>query len=185
MTTRKFADILLSINSVNASAIEASVDAFVDTIGVALAGTSEDCSVISQRWLRSTQSKPQAVVWGTDIVCSVSDAAFANGISSHALDFDDAMPSSSNSIGSISIRRHVDCESKPLTKSRDCTIKQLNLGGRVVLEGICVGSNTTAGNGIVGGEGQVEGVGGLSVGGHRRVGTRGIYVVGEGVRSPR
>lgn len=92
MTTRKFADILLSINSVNASAIEASVDAFVDTIGVALAGTSEDCSVISQRWLRSTQSKPQAVVWGTDIVCSVSDAAFANGISSHALDFDDAMP---------------------------------------------------------------------------------------------
>jgi 2-methylcitrate dehydratase PrpD len=73
--------------------IEAARDALIDTVGVALAGTREPVGELAARWVRESGAKPQAACWGTDLATSPAEAAFANGIDSHALDFDDTHPS--------------------------------------------------------------------------------------------
>jgi 2-methylcitrate dehydratase PrpD len=68
-------------------------DALIDTLGVALAGTQEPAARLAVRWVAENGSKPQASIWGSDHMFSAADAAFANGVASHALDFDDSHPS--------------------------------------------------------------------------------------------
>ncbi|MBI4193607.1 MAG: MmgE/PrpD family protein [Betaproteobacteria bacterium] len=68
-------------------------DALIDTVGVALAGTLEPVAEIAVRWVNELGARPQATVWGQNISTSPAEAAFANGISAHALDFDDSLPS--------------------------------------------------------------------------------------------
>ena len=66
-------------------------DALVDTLGCALAGSLEEGSEIAQRWVRETGARTQATVIGTQLSTSPAEAAFANGLASHALDFDDSL----------------------------------------------------------------------------------------------
>ena len=73
--------------------INAARDALIDTVGVALAGTREPVGELAARWARELGAKPQAACWGLDIASSPAEAAFVNGICSHALDFDDTHPS--------------------------------------------------------------------------------------------
>ena len=68
-------------------------DALIDTMGVALAGTREPVGELAARWVRELGAKPQVSCWGQDLASSPADAAFANGVCSHALDFDDTHPS--------------------------------------------------------------------------------------------
>jgi len=68
-------------------------DAFLDTVGVGLAGTLEPASEIALRWVEEVGGKGVASVWGRRVRASAADAAFANGIAAHALDFDDSLPS--------------------------------------------------------------------------------------------
>lgn len=72
---------------------EGARNALMDTVGVALAGTIEPVSAITARWIQEVGGRPQATLWGGRFATSIADAAFANGICSHALDFDDTMPS--------------------------------------------------------------------------------------------
>ncbi len=74
-------------------AIAAARDALVDTVGVALAGSREPVADLAARWVRDLGARPQAACWGQDLATSPAEAAFANGICSHALDFDDTHPS--------------------------------------------------------------------------------------------
>ena len=62
--------------------------AFVDTIGVSLAGASEAPARIVQRVIADEGAGPSRVL-GTTIACSASNAALANGTAAHALDYDD------------------------------------------------------------------------------------------------
>jgi 2-methylcitrate dehydratase PrpD len=73
--------------------LDAARDALIDTVGVALAGTREPVGELAARWVRETGATPQAACWGHDLASSPAEAAFANGIASHALDFDDTHPS--------------------------------------------------------------------------------------------
>jgi len=73
--------------------IGAARDALIDTVGVALAGTREPVGELAARWARELGAKPQAACWGLDAASSPAEAAFVNGICSHALDFDDTHPS--------------------------------------------------------------------------------------------
>jgi 2-methylcitrate dehydratase PrpD len=66
-------------------------DAVIDTFGVALAGRDEPVSAIAAQWVRETGAAPKAGLWGQALRTSVAEAAFANGIAAHALDFDDSM----------------------------------------------------------------------------------------------
>ncbi|MBI3042126.1 MAG: MmgE/PrpD family protein [Betaproteobacteria bacterium] len=73
-------------------AIAAARDALIDTVGVALAGSREPVGELAARWARDIGAKPQAACWGRELATSPAEAAFANGICSHALDFDDTHP---------------------------------------------------------------------------------------------
>src|SRR4029079_11547428 len=62
--------------------------AFLDTIGVALAGACEPAARSVQRVIAGDGSGPCTVV-GTPLRGSAANAALANGTAAHALDFDD------------------------------------------------------------------------------------------------
>ena len=66
-------------------------DALVDTLGCALAGSLDEGSEIAHRWVIDTGARAQATVLGTQLSTSPAEAAFANGLASHALDFDDSL----------------------------------------------------------------------------------------------
>ena len=68
-------------------------NALIDTIGVALAGTGEPVAGIARRWVLDSGATARASIWGCNEGGSAADAAFANGVASHALDFDDSHPS--------------------------------------------------------------------------------------------
>jgi 2-methylcitrate dehydratase PrpD len=92
MLTQKLAQAVLEQRAFAPDALNAARAAFVDTLGVALAGSTEDCARIAQDWVREAGAAPRAAVWGTSLRGTPADAAFANGIAGHALDFDDSLP---------------------------------------------------------------------------------------------
>lgn len=69
-------------------------NAVIDTLGVALAGSLEPVAGIAARWVETLGAKRAVTVWGRKLATSASEAAFANGVASHALDFDDSHPGS-------------------------------------------------------------------------------------------
>ena len=91
MLTQKLADFVIntSVSDLPREAIDCARDALIDTIGCGLAGTPEEACRIVVRFLRDQGGNAQATVWGVGLATTVSDAAFANGVFSHALDFDD------------------------------------------------------------------------------------------------
>jgi 2-methylcitrate dehydratase PrpD len=74
-------------------AYDAARDAVIDTLGVALAGSCEPVAGIASSWINKNNAQSNATVWGQSFTANCADAAFANGISAHALDFDDSLPS--------------------------------------------------------------------------------------------
>ncbi len=73
--------------------LAAARDAITDTIGVTLAGVSEETAAIARRWACEAGARPVSSILGTDAGSSPSEAAFANGVAAHVLDFDDSLPS--------------------------------------------------------------------------------------------
>jgi 2-methylcitrate dehydratase PrpD len=71
-----------------ASARAVAARAFLDTIGVALAGVGEPAARIVRR-TSATGDEGSCTVLGTALRASAPNAAFANGTAAHALDFDD------------------------------------------------------------------------------------------------
>jgi 2-methylcitrate dehydratase PrpD len=69
-------------------AIERARTAFVDTIGVTLAGSTEKVAEIVRDMVRAEGAGPVASVIGASFKTSPQLAALANGVASHALDFD-------------------------------------------------------------------------------------------------
>jgi len=61
----------------------------LDVIGVALAGMRAEIGRIVTRYAEIQASRPEATVWGSAVRVSAADAAWANGVAAHALDFDD------------------------------------------------------------------------------------------------
>ena len=67
---------------------------FLDTIGVALAGSTQPVATITGDLAQtSSGGSGPASIWGRDANASIFDAILANGTASHALDFDDVTPS--------------------------------------------------------------------------------------------
>src|SRR5437868_867103 len=69
-------------------AIERARTAFVDTVGVTLAGSTEKVAEIVRDMVRAEAAGPVASVIGASFKTSPQLAALANGVASHALDFD-------------------------------------------------------------------------------------------------
>ncbi len=94
MLTHDLAPFITSTNpqDIPPTVLSGSRDALIDTIGCALAGSLEPISEIATRWVRETGARGQATVLGQPLKTSPAEAAFANGIAGHALDFDDSLP---------------------------------------------------------------------------------------------
>ncbi|MEA2738504.1 MAG: hypothetical protein QOH05_1811 [Acetobacteraceae bacterium] len=70
-------------------ALDWTASAFVDTVGVTLAGIREEGPRILLRVPGVAEAPGPALILGTDRRTSVLDAALVNGVASHALDYDD------------------------------------------------------------------------------------------------
>ncbi|HEX6174199.1 MAG TPA: MmgE/PrpD family protein, partial [Candidatus Binatia bacterium] len=67
----------------------------LDGLGVALAGSTENCSRIVQAHVREIGGKRECAVLGTALLAPAPQAALANGVAGHALDYDDTQLSTS------------------------------------------------------------------------------------------
>ena len=61
----------------------------IDTVGVALGGTRERHARQALAVALAAESGPQATIMGSPRKASVQEAAFANGVAAHSIDFDD------------------------------------------------------------------------------------------------
>ena len=64
-------------------------ECFLDWHGVALAGTTDPASKIITQFVMATGGHPEASLIGSTLKTDVANAALANGLTGHALDFDD------------------------------------------------------------------------------------------------
>ena len=71
-----------------ALAIERARTAFIDTVGVMLAGSRSEPAGIVLELVRAEGAKPAVSIVGQSLRASPQLAALANGVASHALDFD-------------------------------------------------------------------------------------------------
>jgi len=64
-------------------------ECFLDWQGVALAGISDQAAQIMMQYVMAAGGKPEASVIGSNIKTNMANAALANGLIGHVLDFDD------------------------------------------------------------------------------------------------
>jgi len=76
------------LKSVHALAVERARLAFIDTVGVMLAGSRSEPAAIVLELVRAEGAAPAASIAGQSLRSSPQLAALANGVASHALDFD-------------------------------------------------------------------------------------------------
>jgi len=95
MLTQRLAEFVINTHTdaIPPAVLDGARDAITDTLGCALAGSIEPCGELAAAWVEQMGARAQSSVWGRDLRCSPAEAAFANGIASHALDFDDSLPS--------------------------------------------------------------------------------------------
>jgi 2-methylcitrate dehydratase PrpD len=67
----------------------------LDGLGVALAGSTDECSRIVQRHVRQMGGRSESSILGTRLLAPAPKAALANGVAGHAMDYDDTQLSTS------------------------------------------------------------------------------------------
>ena len=67
----------------------------LDGLGVALAGSTDECSRIVQAQIRQMNGKGESSIVGTALSAPAAKAALANGVAGHAMDYDDTQLSTS------------------------------------------------------------------------------------------
>src|SRR5437899_10063560 len=67
----------------------------LDGLGVALAGSTDDCSRIVQAHTRQIGGRDESTIIGTGLRAPAPKAALANGVAGHAMDYDDTQLSTS------------------------------------------------------------------------------------------
>src|SRR5919204_4869371 len=72
-----------------AATVDAARRAILDTIGVMLAGSREGTAARVRKMIQHRAGTDEATIVGTPLRASMEDAALANGVAAHALDYDD------------------------------------------------------------------------------------------------
>jgi 2-methylcitrate dehydratase PrpD len=112
---------------ITAEAREQARRAFLDTLGVMLAGSREQASIIVAEMVREQGGSTEASLFGHRFRAPAGDAALVNGTSAHALDFDDI---------SVSMTGH---PSVPLVPAVLALGEKLSAGGRDVIDAFVLG----------------------------------------------
>jgi len=91
MLTQRLAEFVIETkaSAIPADVLDASRDALIDTLGVALVGSLDEVGEITLRYVSDLGARREATIWGTHAGTSMAEAAFVNGVFGHALDFDD------------------------------------------------------------------------------------------------
>jgi 2-methylcitrate dehydratase PrpD len=118
--------------SVPEAAILLARNAFVDTIGVTLAGALEPASRIVQKLVVIEGCAASCPVFGTNLRTSATWAALANGTAAHALDYDDMC--------FVSLAH----PSAPLVMAAIAVAEEVGASGRAMLEAYLVGFEVEA-----------------------------------------
>jgi len=89
--TRKLAEFIRDtrFDDIPPKVIEKSKHSLLDWVGCALGGIEDDASRLITEYVREAGGTGPATVIGADFKADVAHAALANGVISHALDFDD------------------------------------------------------------------------------------------------
>ncbi len=89
--TEKLAEFICSVEYTNIpeKAKTKAKQCILDCFGVTLAGSAESIKKPIEGYLRRVQGKEEATVIGLGVKASVPQAAFANGVFGHVLDYDD------------------------------------------------------------------------------------------------
>ncbi len=129
MLTQQLAEFVINTREgdVPAEVLDRSRDALVDTLGCALAGSLDEGSEIAQRWVIETGARAQSIVVGTRLATSPAEAAFANGLAAHALDYDDSL---------TTLRGH---PTAPMLGAGLAVGEAANASGKAVLAAIALG----------------------------------------------
>jgi 2-methylcitrate dehydratase PrpD len=90
-TTKVLAEFIAKskFDDIPKEAVNAAKQAFLDLIGVTLAGSITPQAEIVIEMVRENRGQPKAVVMGGGFRASSAESALANGTSAHALDYDD------------------------------------------------------------------------------------------------
>ncbi len=101
--------------------------AVLDTLGVMVAGSAEECAAIAAEIVASEGGKPVATVIGRGFSAPARSAALVNGVSAHALDYDDV---------TTSMRGH---PSPPLLPAVLAVGEEVNASGRDLITAYLAG----------------------------------------------
>lgn len=87
----KFASFIfnLSFEELGSDALLTIKRSFIDSLGVTIAGSSEESSLIVKNYVKTNNCSPNASVIAGGFKTSAADAALCNGVALHAHDFDD------------------------------------------------------------------------------------------------
>ncbi|MCD4534309.1 MmgE/PrpD family protein [Nocardioides sp. cx-169] len=99
--TETIADFATSARSGVSPTAQAVGRVLQDTVAVTVAGLEADVAGPLLSWLEGERAPGAAALWGTDETASPSQAALVNGTLSHALDWDDAVPSMAMHPGAV------------------------------------------------------------------------------------
>ena len=112
------------------SLVESIEERFLDTIGVMVAGARSPGSCIVRKTVLEAGGAPQATIVGTGEKTSLVNAGFVNGVSAHALEYDDITPEVS----------HISSSMVPACLA---VAEQMDLSGRQMLEAFALGFEVT------------------------------------------
>ena len=92
IATRRIAEFVVGCppSAIPERAREVARQCILDCVAVAVAGLDEQCSRLAVEYVRALGARPVATVWGSEFRSSVQDAALANGVLAHAMDYDDS-----------------------------------------------------------------------------------------------
>ncbi|TMI84163.1 MAG: MmgE/PrpD family protein [Bacillati bacterium ANGP1] len=117
----------LAIDGVPLGVTAAARAAVLDTIAVTLAGAGEPVTRIVAEAVAEDGARPVAAQLGTDLRTSAEGAALVNGVSGHALDYDDV---------SVSVRGHPSVVVLPAALA---AAQSVSASGRALLEAYVAG----------------------------------------------
>lgn len=146
----------ISLDSLPERVIESARQALLDWIACVLAGAGEDTARIGRSLLQESGSELPATVIGTRLRASVRDAAFANALAAHALDFDSSTPWA---WGHPVV---------PLISAALSLAEELDTTGSALVEAVVVGFEAAASIGLATATG-------LSTRGFHRTGSVGVF----------
>ncbi len=120
-----------TLDTVPPTAVDTAKTAFMDCLGVALAGSRDGAGTLAARVAIEEDAREEASVIGHGFRTSAQQAAFANGVAAHALDYDHSFDTGGQPMA-------------PVIPAALALAEALGASGRLLLEAYVVGFEVTA-----------------------------------------